>query len=179
MIDALAWSSAAVFSLLFLLWLVSLALRDVSIVDIFWGPLFAVIAWTVWVRGGSGEVRAVLLVALTTAWALRLAGHLWWRKSGEPEDRRYAAMRDRHGSAFSRRSLFVVFWLQGALAFVVSLPLVYGILAGGAAPTLTIAAGSVLWLVGFLFETIGDLQLARFRNDPDHRGEVLDRGLWR
>jgi steroid 5-alpha reductase family enzyme len=36
-----------------------------------------------------------------------------------------------------------------------------------------------VWLIGFLFETIGDLQLASFQIDPTNAGRVLDRGLWR
>jgi steroid 5-alpha reductase family enzyme len=36
-----------------------------------------------------------------------------------------------------------------------------------------------LWLVGFLFEAIGDAQLARFTADPDNKGKVMGTGLWR
>ena len=39
--------------------------------------------------------------------------------------------------------------------------------------------GIALWTVGFLFETIGDAQLARFKADPANRGQVMDHGLWR
>ena len=45
--------------------------------------------------------------------------------------------------------------------------------------TLLDLGASALFVLGFLFETIGDLQLARFRSDPENRGKVLQSGLWR
>ena len=39
--------------------------------------------------------------------------------------------------------------------------------------------GVVLWVVGFVFETVGDWQLSQFKADPSRRGTVLDTGLWR
>jgi steroid 5-alpha reductase family enzyme len=38
--------------------------------------------------------------------------------------------------------------------------------------------GLLLWLVGFYFEAVGDLQLSRFRSDPQNRGRVMQTGLW-
>ena len=39
--------------------------------------------------------------------------------------------------------------------------------------------GFAVWLAGFIFESVGDWQLARFKADPAHRGLIMDRGLWR
>lgn len=39
--------------------------------------------------------------------------------------------------------------------------------------------GVAVWAVGFFFESVGDLQLARFKADPVNAGKVLDRGVWR
>jgi steroid 5-alpha reductase family enzyme len=39
-------------------------------------------------------------------------------------------------------------------------------------------AGLGLFLIGFVFEAVGDLQLARFKADPGSAGKVLDSGLW-
>jgi len=77
-------------------------------------------------------------------------------------------------------SLFTVFLLQGAIMFVVSLPIQ---VAGAGSTPMRLGVwdglGATLWLVGFAFETIGDAQLARFKTDPENRGAVMDRGLWR
>ena len=39
--------------------------------------------------------------------------------------------------------------------------------------------GAVLALTGILFESIGDLQLVRFKRSPANAGRILDSGLWR
>jgi steroid 5-alpha reductase family enzyme len=162
------------------LWLLSVALRDASIVDIFWGPGFALISWTcAWSRGFQLEVGQWLLLALVSTWALRLGLYLARRNLGHGEDRRYRAMRERIGPRFWLVSLLSVFVLQGAIMFVVSLPIQAALLAD-AGPGLGPLAivGLLVWLIGFGFEAIGDAQLARFRADPDNAGRVLDRGLW-
>ncbi|HUG75547.1 MAG TPA: DUF1295 domain-containing protein [Acidimicrobiia bacterium] len=162
-----------------LLWLVSLLLRNVSIIDLFWGVGFVLIAWVTWLTlVGDGGSRRLLLFVLVTAWGLRLAGYLTWRNIGKGEDFRYRAMRERWGRRFPLVSLATVFLLQAALMLIVSLPVQAGMLTGGAVGVIG-AVGVGLWLVGLAFETIGDLQLARFKRDPANRGRVMDRGLWR
>jgi steroid 5-alpha reductase family enzyme len=155
------------------LWVVSVLLRDASIVDVFWGAGFALVAWTA-VLVGRGEPLAATLVTL---WGLRLAGYLAWRNLGKGEDRRYRTWREEGGSTFWWKSLVSVFWLQGALMFVVSLPIQ---LAGaGEHVAWARALGVAVFLVGLVFEAVADLQLARFKRRPDSAGKVMDRGLWR
>jgi steroid 5-alpha reductase family enzyme len=108
-----------------------------------------------------------------------LAAYIVWRNWGGGEDYRYAAMREHHGRAFVWVSLFTVFGLQGVLMWVVSAPLQVAVISPNPS-TLTIwdGIGLSLWIVGFLFETIGDQQLASFKADPAKRGKVMDTGLW-
>ena len=176
----LALNAGVVLVLVTALWAVSVAVRDTSIVDIFWGSGFAVIAWVSFAAGEGSAGRSLLLAALVSVWALRLTLHLAVRNLGKGEDRRYAAMRERHGDRWPLRSLFVVFWLQGALMWIVSLP-VQVPMADVAPAGLGVLdfLGIAVWLVGFAFESIGDRQLTRFKADPANRGRVMDRGLWR
>jgi steroid 5-alpha reductase family enzyme len=89
-------------------------------------------------------------------------------------------MRKHWGERFPWVSLATVFGLQGALQWVVSLPLQVGAAAPGAAPLGALdALGAALFATGLAFEAVGDHQLARFKADPANRGRVLDRGLWR
>jgi len=161
-----------------LLWLWSSKLRNVSIVDVFWGCGFVVIAWTTLICDGSFGPRSIVLTAMVSLWGLRLAGYLAWRNSGKPEDYRYAAMRERHGRRFPLISLFTVFGLQGLLIWIISLPVQIGIILGDEWHTWR-TLGVVSWLVGLFFEAIGDFQLARFKADPANHGRVMNRGLWR
>lgn len=169
---------AAIGLMCLLLWGVGLLKRDVSIVDIFWGAGFAIVAWVALGASGNRSLRAWLLVLLTTLWGLRLASYLAWRNWGKPEDYRYAAMRRRHGGRFALVSLFTVFGLQGLLMWVISLPIQVGV-AEAHRWHVVRAAGVLLWLVGLLFEAVGDWQLARFKAQAANRGRVMKEGLWR
>lgn len=162
----------------FLLWLVSLRLRDASIADPFWGPGFVLVGVTYLALGRAPGARPWLAVALVVLWAARLGLHLLARNRTHGEDFRYAAMRERHGAAFPRVSLFTVFWLQAALLWVVALPLLGAVVASGPLGAWD-AAGVGIFLAGFTVEAVADAQLRRFKADPANRGRVLDSGLWR
>ncbi len=161
-------------------WLLSVRLRDVSFVDVMWGPGFALVA-AVGALLGSGEAaRRAIVVVLVGVWGLRLATHIFVRNRGQAEDYRYRAMRERQGPRFVWLSAITVFGLQGALLLFIALPLVAATaLRDAPAPGLFDIAGIALFLFGFLFEAIGDAQLTRFRANPANRGKVCDVGLWR
>lgn len=184
MLDALAHSgplasAAALVLAMLALWARSVARRDVSIVDLFWGPGFALVAAVSAAVSGSGEPRAALVVALVSLWALRLGVYLTWRNWGQPEDFRYQSIRARFDPGFWYKSLYVVFGFQGLLIFVVSAPVQAAVTQPGAPLGPLDAVGAALWAVGLFFEAVGDAQLARFKADPSNRGQVMDRGLWR
>lgn len=181
MTASLITSGAVLAGVMVFLWLVSLVADDVSIVDMFWGAGFALVAWLGLLVADGITLHRVLVVAAVTVWGLRLAGYLAWRNLGKGEDYRYRRMRERAGPRFRYTSLVIIFGFQGALIWVVSLPVQVGLAADPAGDRFTAmhAVGLVLWLVGLLFETVGDLQLARFKADPANRGQVMDRGLWR
>lgn len=161
-------------------WLVSLALRDASVVDIFWGAGFAMIAALGYVRADGHHARRALVAALTIVWGTRLAVHLLLRNWSRGEDYRYADMRERWGQRFPLVSLFTVFAFQGLVLWTVSLPVQAAQLSRRPdSLTWVDALGVALWTVGFLFEVVGDEQLRRFKTDPSSSGRVMDRGLWR
>ena len=171
------YAALVVAALMLILWLVSIALEDVSIIDPAWGPAFALVA-LVCAVGGTGGTRWLLL-GLTAAWGLRLGYHLARRKLAEPaEDRRYAAMREREGSRFVVWSLVWIFGFQGLLVVIVSLPIQVAA-TSHASLTAAVIPGVLLFAVGLGFEAIGDAQLTRFKAQPDSKGKVMDRGLWR
>jgi steroid 5-alpha reductase family enzyme len=162
------------------IWIISLIRRDASTVDPVWGLAFLVASWVYWASADAMGARQVLVLALVHAWALRLTLYLLRRNWGQPEDRRYRAMRERAGARFAWTSLFVVFWLQAALAWVISFPL-HAALVSPRPDDLTGLdwLGVGLFLVGFAFEAVGDWQLSRFKAQPGNAGAVCDRGLWR
>lgn len=177
MADVLLVNACVIGFLMLVVWLGSLLLKDVSIVDIAWGMGFVVVAWASYFLGQAGQ-KQPLLPALVTIWGLRLSGYLAWRKTGSPEDFRYAAMRQRNPRAFPFVSLLTVFALQGILMWTVALPLQTVGLAREW-PLMFTVIGILLWGAGVACESLGDWQLAAFKADPNNRGKVLDRGLWR
>lgn len=160
------------------IWAASLVLRDASIIDVFWGPLFALQAW---MHRGSAPApgpAADWAVVLVTVWALRLAAHIARRARGADEDPRYAAMRAAGGPGWAVRALVTVFWLQAVLAWVVAWPVaVTARSIPGPGPLGWVGIGIAAF--GAAFEAIADLQLSRFKADPTTEGRVMDRGLWR
>jgi steroid 5-alpha reductase family enzyme len=118
------------------------------------------------------------VLTLVALWGLRLAGYLAWRNWNAPEDRRYQAIRARNDPGFAWKSLYLVFLLQGVLAWLVAAPLSAAIAATEAlGPLDFLGAGLVAF--GIFFETVADAQLARFKGERANRGKVLDTGLWR
>jgi steroid 5-alpha reductase family enzyme len=88
-------------------------------------------------------------------------------------------MRDARGPGFWWISWFSVFLLQALLAWVIAMPLFAAARARTAGSAPWAALGALCWIAGFLFEAVGDAQLARFRADAANRGKVMDTGLWR
>lgn len=166
-----------VVALFVIVWLASVRMRDASLVDRFWGPAFALSAWCQLALMEGPGPRAWLVAGLTTVWGMRLGWHIHRRNRGHGEDPRYAAMRARSPRTFALTSLVTVFLLQAALVIVIGLPL--GSVMQARAPLgLWDAIASLVWLTGFLFEVVGDAQLAAFKRDPANRGRIMDRGLW-
>ncbi len=181
LIETLLINLGVVVSLMTGMWLLSLVRRDAGIVDPFWGTGFVIVAWVSHSLNQPSSTRSILIVSLVTLWGLRLSVHLLIRNFGHDEDRRYAAMRRKHGERFWLVSLFTVFLLQGWIMWFVSLPIQAVSAAADGQPALgwLDLVGVAIWLVGFLFESVGDWQLTRFKSLPKNRGEVLDHGLWR
>ena len=159
-------------------WMIGAAKRNVGIVDSLWSLFFLLAAVVFACANAANGPRTMLLLVMVALWALRLSAYITWRNHGEPEDRRYQAIRAANEPGFVWKSLFIVFALQGVLAAIVAAPLVAGI--GSTSPLNFVdGIGVALWTFGFAFEAIGDWQLARFKGDAANRGQVMDTGLWR
>lgn len=174
------------------LWLISLKMRDASIIDIFWGAGFGIVAMVCLYLAQVKTDYILLLTALPAIWAVRLSVYLAKRNLGHGEDKRYVFMQQRAEKkglsemAWRKRALWTIFYGQGFLIMIVSAPIWVATATGSATTIGTLALiGASLWLVGFLFEAIGDWQLARFlKKNGDYDGPieekpVLNTGLWR
>lgn len=177
-----AMSGALVLVMMMALWAVSVAIRDSSIADIFWGLGLVIIVLFTWTVSDGVDERRRLVTLLTVLWGVRLAVYIGWRNWGA-EDPRYARLRqhvESKGGNYTIHSLKHVYLLQGFFMWLVSMVLVFSMTMDVPAELGVLARiGTAIFALGLFFETVGDWQLARFLGDPANKGEVMDRGLWR
>lgn len=164
-------------------WVLSLIRNNVTHVDSMWSLFIGMSAYTYALFFYDLAPRTVLVLVLVTAWALRLCIYLTWRNWTPHEDHRYASIRKNNEPFFWLKSLYIVFGLQAVLAWLISMPL-FGAIAPASDASLSALGvfdylGALIVLVGFVWQTIADWQLANFKSHPDNKGKVLDSGLWR
>ena len=204
-------SAAMVFGLLTLLWAISVAVKDASLIDIFWGFGFLVVAAVCLYLANPKTPYLVLLAALPILWGIRLSAYLAKRNLGHGEDKRYVAMRRRAEKkgisemGWRLRSLFTIYFGQGVLIMLVSAPIWVAMATGTDTELMNVsqdnygdgntayttswksflAIGVFIWIIGFLFEAIGDWQLSKFMkknkgyDGPKEDKPVLNTGLWK
>jgi len=180
MVTMLGLTALTVVVILGITFAVALRVGKQAVIDVTWGLGFVAIALTAFLTtDGQGDgLRRWLALLLTAVWGLRLAAHIFSRSRGKGEDPRYEAMMKRAKGNRNAYALLHIYLPQGVIMWFVSLPVqVAMVVEGGLGWVLWL--GVLVWAVGFFFESVGDLQLTRFRSDPANRGTVLDTGLWR
>lgn len=176
---AFLYTLAIMLAIAVTLWIVSLVKNNVGIVDSFWSLMILAAGLCFFYFGNAGlNERSLLVLILLSVWAIRLAAHITWRNWGQEEDSRYQVIRANNQPNFEFKSLYIVFLLQALLALIVAMPLMSIFKSDTQINNLDYIA-LLLWLIGMFFESVGDLQLARFKSARKNQGKVMNRGLWR
>jgi len=163
-----------------LVWIASVIIKNVSIVDIFWGFGFVLLSWLYFFQTDGYLVRKIILLVLVNIWGLRLTIYILWRNWGKEEDYRYQEFRKKHGKKYWWYSFFDTFLVQGLLMILISAPLLGAqISARHRALNAFDFIAIALWIIGFTFEAGGDLQMAKFKSKPENKGKVMRKGLWK
>jgi steroid 5-alpha reductase family enzyme len=175
-----AISLGTIMGLMTLLWLLSLAVKDSSIVDIFWGTGFVIVVWLFASLTGFDELalRQWIFLSMVSIWGIRLTVYLAMRNIGKGEDYRYANWRKEQGDNWWWVSFFRVFVLQGVLLWLIS-AVYLPALKSGTDLDIWSYLGIVFWGIGFFFEAVGDYQMMRFRKERSDDSAVMNKGLWR
>jgi steroid 5-alpha reductase family enzyme len=177
--SVMGWNLGAVSALMIIGWLISLRYRNVTIVDSLWGLGFVLVVWITFSLSEGFAGRKTLIAVLVTVWGMRLSIYLSRRNWRAGEDARYGEWRKKSGEQFRVVSLYKVFLLQAVFLWVIALVLQWGQLSTTPDRFVWLdILGVFVWLFGFVFEAVGDRQLARFKADPANKGRVMDRGLW-
>jgi steroid 5-alpha reductase family enzyme len=165
----------------FLGWLLSLLRKNVTHVDSMWSLFFVLAAFTtaafvLFVYPVAA--RLIIVLACVSIWALRLFIYLTKRNWGPHEDSRYVKIRQNNEPHFWLKSIVIIFAFQGLLAWIISISL-YAAVAAIAPLNWLDYLALALFAFGFIWETLADMQLSRFKANPSNKGKVLDTGVWR
>ena len=172
-------SMGVVFIYMTIFFIVAQIVKNNSIVDMGWGLGFVVIAAYTLIASGNYNSRSIIITALVSVWGLRLFYHILKRNLGKPEDFRYVAMRKAWGKWVIPTAFLRVFMLQGILMLIIAYPIVMNnATIKGSLGALEII-GLVIWIVGFIFEALGDKQLKDFISDKKNKGHIMKNGLWK
>lgn len=179
MFDLLMIQAIAITLYASLWFLVALRLHRNDIADIAWGVGFIFLALIGQFSASSVSIRGIIVLSLVTIWGLRLSLHIGLRNRGKAEDPRYFKWRNEWDSYATVRAYFQIFLLQGFLSIIIIAPITYIQAHGSYDLNWRDALGAALWLAGFAFEFAGDLQLARFKQNPGNRGRIITSGLYK
>ncbi len=162
-------------------WILSVFLKNASIVDIFWGLSFVLVSVFYFITTPGFSARKIIVLTLVAIWGLRLSVHIFLRNLGKPEDFRYQEFRKKYGEKrYWWFSYFQVFLLQGTLVWLISAPLLAVNYFATEKPFGALdILGILLWLTGFIFEAGGDWQLNRFKSNAANKGKLLQTGFWK
>jgi len=175
----IATSVITVFAFMVFMFVMAQIKKNNSIVDIGWGIGFILIAISLLITVNPLDAKDLLISAMIAVWGVRLALHIYIRAKGKPEDFRYAQWRKDWGDKAAVYAFFKVFMLQGAIMLFVALPLMVVFNSFDVQLTMISFAGLLIFITGFLFESIGDYQVYRFKKDPVNKGKIITTGLWK
>lgn len=172
-------ASVSVFIYVNILWIASLIIQRLDIVDIGWGPGFVVVSSILFYSSEYRSRRGILILILVSIWASRLAIHIGIRARHKSEDFRYHQLRRNWGNSVAVRSYFQIFIAQGIAIIIISGSII--LVQSFPQPNLRTAdfIGLSVWIIGFLCEAIADAQLARFKQLPRNKEKFIQSGLWR
>ncbi|MFW9941554.1 MAG: DUF1295 domain-containing protein [Candidatus Thorarchaeota archaeon] len=186
----IGYSALSLLLYLIIAFIVGTVKKNNGLMDVFYGPGYFVIALSsltlYFMANNEINIRQIIVTLLVFIWALRLATYVYIRNRGKQEDYRYQAMRKRWKTNIVLKSLIRVYLFQGIVIFIVAFPVWFINISDN--PTIkslfdffgiTLWLGTLIWLIGFLFETFGDYQLYEFKKDPENKGKVMDQGLWK
>ncbi|MGB0453710.1 MAG: DUF1295 domain-containing protein [Bacteriovoracaceae bacterium] len=165
---------------LFFVW--ALIKKDFSVIDIAWGLSYLLIFISSgYFVGDELSLREGVIGLLVMIWALRLSGYIFYRSTKtKTEDYRYAAWREEWGEKANQTAYKRVYMLQAVLSLVMASPLIliHFYSDNQSFGTVFDYIGITIWVIGFLFEAIGDYQKHVFKSREENRGKVLRTGLW-
>ena len=178
-IPLLGVSALAVFTYVTVWFTISLLVKRSDVADIAWGPGIALVGLTASFFQTAPTERLTILLLLVAVWGVRLGIRIFLKNKSKKEDPRYILLSEKWGKWTLLIRYLQVFILQGALMLVIGYPFIHAsVYDHGGLGWLTLV-GLLVWIVGFLFEAVGDSQLDSFLKKPENKGKIMRYGLWK
>lgn len=179
MLDVVLYAAETVMIFMLAVYLIAQLIKNNSIVDIGWGIGFILISITLLIRMPLVDGVDEVISLMVTLWGLRLALHIYIRSRGKGEDFRYAEWRRGWGKSAPIQALIKVFLFQGVLMLIFSAPILFAFASANDKLGFLQFVGIGVFTIGFLFESVGDYQLIKFKNNTTNKGKIINTGLWK
>jgi steroid 5-alpha reductase family enzyme len=180
------WTLLGIFILFVIFYIIGLIDKKVNTVDIAYGLGYVVAAVIPWILSEDPTYmieRKIIITGLIGLWGVRIALFLTLRKFGKDEttneDRRFKTFRDDWGKTFWWRSFVQLYVSQVILIFIIGFPAIVTNSSTTTGLVVTDYIGVGIWVIGFFFEFTGDLQMYLFKRNPENKGKVMRKGLWK
>jgi len=168
-----ALSVALAFVIQWVAFIPAFARKTETFFDLTGGITYITVVVTAVILSPTVDGRSLLLLALISIWAIRLASFLFLRIRAAGEDRRFREIKlsfTRFLLTWTIQGLWVSFSLAAALAAITAET---RLALGGFA-----WIGLIVWLIGFGIEVLADRQKSNFKAQPENEGKFIRDGLW-
>ena len=179
MIQIFLISGITIFIYMIIVYLIAQSVKNNSIVDTAWGMGFAITTLALIFSSEKIYPSMLILSLMILLWGIRLSFYIYMRNLGKPEDFRYANWRTEWGSRQPWIAFYKIFMLQGAIMWIVALPVMMVFSKHTSLPGIAGSVGVFIFLSGLLFEGIADKQMKQFKSYPPNKGKIITTGLWK
>ncbi len=156
----------------------AIAKKRNDVADIAWGTGFVLLALIGLIFNPTIRMQVIAIVVIV--WGMRLAIHIGTRfAKSDSEDKRYVLMRSGWKGKEALNSWFRIFMLQGLLLFFVAMSIIVVANFDKGGWNYGLIFGFLIWVIGFVFEVVGDNQLKKFVATKKQSGDIMKTGLWK
>jgi len=147
---------------------------DTSIANFTWGGGVLLVTLFTFFTMSEYLPRQIIVTIFIVLWAVRLICHVYKRYDGK--DPRFASWNWQGFKALIIN--FVWIFGQSIMIVIMSYPIILINRNQLAGLSLLDYIGCIVWITGFVIESISDHQLFLFKKDPANKGHVMQSGLW-
>lgn len=170
--------------LYFMVWFIIAQVKNNNgLVDIAWGLGVIVSAVSSLIIGDQYSITGLILTGLSIIWGLRLSLYLFKRNFNKTEDFRYQNLRKKWKTHIKLKSLLYVFITQSIVSYGIAIPIILTNLIKNKPfhliSTVFISIGGMLFILGYIFEVLADTSLSKFKKDPNNKGKIMQKNVWK